>query len=106
MEKQELIVMVNEIEDEHLTLEDLCEVCSIPANVALDFITYEIIHPSRSDQHEQFFSVNELQRVKAALRIQHDLEVNLAGVALILDLLDELQTLRDRASLLERHLLK
>jgi len=33
-------------------------------------------------------------RVRSALRLQHDLGVNLAGIALALDLMEELENLR------------
>ena len=40
------------------------------------------------------FSAIELRRARTAMRLQRDLGVNLAGIALILDLLDEVDTLR------------
>ncbi|MBT9477058.1 MAG: MerR family transcriptional regulator, partial [Polaromonas sp.] len=42
-----------------------------------------------------------LQRARVALRLQTDLDVNLAGAALALELLDELDELRARVQRLE-----
>jgi chaperone modulatory protein CbpM len=42
-----------------------------------------------------------LQRARVALRLQNDLDVNLAGAALALELLDELDELRARVQRLE-----
>jgi len=37
-----------------------------------------------------------LQRARTALRLTHDLELNAPGAALVLDLLDQIDTLRAR----------
>jgi chaperone modulatory protein CbpM len=42
-----------------------------------------------------------VRRVEIALRLQRDLQVNLAGAALALDLLEETQRLRARLQSLE-----
>lgn len=42
-----------------------------------------------------------MQRALVALRLQEDLGVNLAGAALALQLLEELETLRSRLRVLE-----
>ena len=44
--------------------------------------------------------------MKTALRLQHDLEVNLAGVALVLDLLEQLHETEEKLAVLEKHFLK
>jgi chaperone modulatory protein CbpM len=46
--------------------------------------------------------VIHLQRAKTAVHLQRDLDVNLAGVALVLDLLEEMEELRERVKLLDR----
>jgi chaperone modulatory protein CbpM len=43
---------------------------------------------------EWHFSGAALRRARVAVRLERDLELNLAGVALALDLLDELAQLR------------
>jgi chaperone modulatory protein CbpM len=67
-------------------------------------MSYDIIE-SRVGQKEWRFSMNDLRRIKTALRLQRDLEVNLAGVALVLDLLDQLKELETQMSLFEKHFL-
>lgn len=58
------------------------------------------LDPSGDDVSAWRFSGGSLSRVQAAMRLQHDLGVNLSGIALVLELLDELQGLRERLSLL------
>jgi chaperone modulatory protein CbpM len=48
------------------------------------------------EPHRWRFSGTHLRRATVALRLQRDLGVNLAGAALALELLDELDTLRAR----------
>jgi chaperone modulatory protein CbpM len=50
------------------------------------------------------FSIFHLHRFKKARRLQTDLKLNLAGVALSLELLDELQQLREDIQNLEYRL--
>jgi len=40
------------------------------------------------------FTYTEIRRVQTAVRLQRDLRINLPGCALALDLLDELEELR------------
>jgi len=47
------------------------------------------------------FDINALRRLRQAQRLQQDLEINAAGVALALELLDELIVLRTKLHLLE-----
>jgi chaperone modulatory protein CbpM len=45
-----------------------------------------------------------VRRARRALRLQRDLDLNLAGAALALDLLDEVEILRERVRVLEYQL--
>ena len=100
--KQEIMIIANYAKNSLITPEELCEICNITMNVLEEFISYEIIHPRLSSNKQILFELKDLQRIKTALRLQHDLELNLAGVALVLDLLDEIDELRERMKFLER----
>lgn len=102
MKKHEIMIIADYSEKSPLTLSELCEICNISQDVVQEFISWEIVHPKHSGEEELIFELMDLQRVKTALRLQHDLEVNLAGVALVLDLLDELEELREKAKFLEK----
>jgi chaperone modulatory protein CbpM len=106
MAQKEMIVVTSYTETTPLTLTELCEMLHVPVEIIHEFVSFEIIHPQGDFPDEWVFDLQQLQRIKTALRLKHDLEVNLAGIALVLDLLDELDTLRARAEFLEKHLLK
>lgn len=102
MDKNELIIVADyEI---LLTREELCHICRISAAYMNDLLQYEIIHPVYHQQNE-FFDLSQLKRIKRAIRLQRDLELNLAGVALVLDLLEQMEGLRSEINLIEKHYL-
>ncbi len=76
-----------------LTLEDLSRMCAVDQQHIVEYVAEGVIHAvASSDQWH--FSGAALRRTRLALRLERDLEINLAGVALALELLDELQQLR------------
>jgi chaperone modulatory protein CbpM len=81
-------------DDKLLTLADLCRACGVHAEVITDMIEYGIIEPSGDTAGHWQFTGGCLWRVTTVVRLQHDLEVNLAGAALALDLIEEVRELR------------
>ena len=82
------------IEEDSLTLGQLCRACGVHADWVISLVEEGIIEPQGDDMRLWRFSGASLVRARSALRIQHDLGVNLAGIALILDLVEELESLR------------
>jgi chaperone modulatory protein CbpM len=76
-----------------LTLEDLSRMCAVDEQHIVEFVEEGILSVAgmRTEWH---FSGAALRRARVAVRLERDLELNLAGVALALDLLDELAQLR------------
>lgn len=82
------------IEDDSLTLEQLCQACGAQADWVISLVEESIIEPQGNEMHVWRFSGTSLVRVRSALRLHRDLGVNLAGIALALDLMEELENLR------------
>lgn len=85
-----------------LDLPDLCRLCDIPSELIISMVDEGIAEPlghrpTEWRPTEWRFAGPALVRIRIALKLQRDLGVNLAGAALILDLLDELEALRQRA---------
>src|SRR5207237_9211976 len=104
MAKHEIMIIADYSQNSLFTLEELCEICHVSIDTVNELIAYDIVHPKQTRDHQVVFEMIDLQRAKTALRLQHDLEVNFAGVVLVLDLLDELESLRKQAELLQRNL--
>ena len=77
-------------EQEWLALEDFAHACGLPAVAVREFIAEGLLTPARPEQ----FGSEELARVRRIRRLQRDFEANLQSVAVMLDLLDEVQRLR------------
>ena len=85
------------LEDEtRLTLRQLCEACAVRAEYIIDLVEEGFIEPSGMEGSHWCFSGVSVRRVQKAKRLQRDLGVNLAGVALALDLMEEIERLRAR----------
>lgn len=82
--------------EEHteLTLTDFCGACRVQSDTIVALVDEGVLEPTGGDRLQWRFSGSQLRRATAALRLQQDLGINAAGVALALDLLDEIDRLR------------
>ncbi len=81
-----------------IAIDELCRTCNIERSVVVSMLEHGIIASSDGDG----FDISALARVRKAVRFHKDLQVNVQGVAIILDLLDELDAMRARLAALER----
>lgn len=81
-------------EQAELTLAEISRACAVHAECIIELVEEGVIEPAGRDPHHWRFSGAQMRRAGAALRLQHDLGINLAGVALALQLLDEVEELR------------
>jgi chaperone modulatory protein CbpM len=80
----------------NLSLSDLCRACRLPAERIVELVEYGVIEPAgRDPRHWRFHGVS-LRRVRRVQRLERDLGINVAGAALVIELLDELEELRVR----------
>ena len=80
----------------HLTLLELCQACSAEEEHVLAWVFEGVLEPVGEAPQNWRFGGDSLRRARLALRLSRDLEVNPPGVALALDLLDEIATLKAR----------
>lgn len=85
-----------------LSLADLCRACRLPAERVLEFVEEGIVEPVGQDSAQWRFQSVSIKRVRCALHLERDLGVNTAGAALALDLLEELERMRERLRRLDR----
>lgn len=83
-----------------LTLSELGRACSVHAELIIALVDEGVIVPTGGEPHRWRFSGTHLRRATVALRLQRDLGINLAGAALALQLLDEVETLQARLRVL------
>ena len=81
-------------EEIHLTLIELCRVCHVPEEKVVGWVGEGVLEPIGASPPLWKFAGPALRRTRVAARLTRDLEVNTPGVALALDLLDEIESLR------------
>ena len=84
------------------TLGELSRACGKPSEWILALVEEGVIEPVGTEQTHWHVAGYCLRRVRIVERLQTDLGINLAGVALALELLEEVEELRSRIAVLER----
>jgi chaperone modulatory protein CbpM len=87
-----------------LTLHEFCQSAGLPQTVLLAIVEHGIVEPSGPTPEQWLFDISTLAIAKRAFRLQTDLQIEWTGVALALQLLDELEHLRAENSHLRRRL--
>ena len=103
MESEKMLPQTSAIileEQTELTLADVCRACAVRAEFIVELVDEGVLAPQGREPHRWRFSGIHLRRATVALRLQRDLGINLAGAALALQLLDEVEALRARLRLI------
>jgi len=77
-----------------LTVKDLSRICGVDERHIVEFVEEGVLTVVEVTAAEWHFAGAALRRARLALRLERDLEINLAGVALALELMEELERLR------------
>lgn len=81
-------------EPEQCTLEHLAAWTGVPPGRLQHYVEYGLIEPTQHAGSQPLFDVACMARLQRIERLRRDLGVNLAGVAVILELLDRLTALQ------------
>jgi chaperone modulatory protein CbpM len=76
------------------SLGELCRCCGVNAEMVIEMVDEGLLEPTGASPEQWRFHGPALWRVRTALRLTQDLRVNLAGAALAVELMDELEELR------------
>ncbi len=81
-------------EDVELSLAELCRACDADSELVVQLVEQGLIEPRGSAPQAWVFAGASLRRTRVAVRLIRDLELNLPGAALAVDLLDEIARLQ------------
>jgi chaperone modulatory protein CbpM len=84
------------------TLHELCISCDVNPDWVAGLVDQGAIEVVGQTRQEWQFTVLSSLRVAKAKRLERDLGLNLPGIALVLDLLDELDDMRAHVRLLRK----
>ena len=79
-----------------LTLAELTRACAVHAELIVELVEEGVLAPIGREPEQWRFTGAHLRRARVAAHLLRDLGVNLAGAALALQLLDEIEALRAR----------
>ena len=88
-----------------LTLDEVCRACATHAEMITRMVEEGLLEPRGGEPATWRFPGTTLRRIQITVRLQRDLQIDLAGVALAVDLLDEIHELRARVRTLESQIL-
>lgn len=83
-------------EENYLTLVELCAASRAAEAHVIAWVLEGVLEPAGESPQDWRFSGPALRRTRLAASLARDLEINPAGVALALDLLDEIAALKAR----------
>jgi chaperone modulatory protein CbpM len=83
-------------EDLELTTLELCRACRTSEEQIEVWVFEGVLQPRGESRESWRFGGDSLARMRTAMRLMRDLELNTSGVALALDLLDRIAELESR----------
>lgn len=85
-----------------LSLVELAEAIATDQTVIIEMVEHQLFIPEGDSPHNWQFDSFCLRRAKIALSFYHDLDINLAGISLALDLLDQIEQLEGEVTMLRK----
>lgn len=107
MTPKDQIITIDVIEPQAtFSLREICERGHCHAEFVIKLVSYGIIAPleETADIPEWSFDLGALARLRKAQRLQRDFRMNLPGLAMSLELLDEVESMRREVDRLNRQL--
>jgi chaperone modulatory protein CbpM len=96
-EKSSLVISSEIIDSSAMyTLEELCRFCNVKAEWIVELVEHGVVEPVGQTRPDWKFASFSVVRVAKAKRLGRDLDLSPSGLALVLELLDEMDKLRSR----------
>jgi DNA-binding transcriptional MerR regulator len=88
------MIVLSRQDPRRLTLEELAHAAGLHPDLVASFVDFGLLEPVGRDGPRLLFDMDAVLRVRAIQRLRRDLGVNLAGVAVILDLTERLRAMQ------------
>jgi len=86
------------------SFEELCDVTELSSHIIIEIVEYGIVEPEGGDPENWKFSAEMVALAKKACRLHRDLGIDWQGIALTINLLEELEQVRAENHQLRRRL--
>ncbi len=87
-------------QETELQVSELCRICGVSRELLIEWVQEGVVEPRGEAQWR--FPARQLRRIRRARRLQHDLELESHTLPLVLDLLEEVERLRNEVRVLRR----
>jgi len=95
---------MNDTKQHQMRFDELCRVAELPEQYVVEIVEHGIVEPYGQTPEQWVFTTHMVVQAKKAVRLHQDLNIDWAGIALAIRLLDEIEQLRDENSLLKQRL--
>jgi chaperone modulatory protein CbpM len=103
MSKDNILIGLLIEETTTVSFTEVCHKYNIPKELLIEMIEQGLF-PNQPTQIEQIaLDQKALRRIEAAFRLHRDLGINLSGVALAIELLEEIEKMRAELNILRKH---
>lgn len=99
-----MLIIADYQTDSTLSFDEVCEACRINEEFIRQLVAFNVIPEKFSYTVQETYDLATVKKIKTALRLQRDLEINMAGIALVLDLLQEINDLKAQVKINEKYL--
>ncbi|KTD31226.1 putative chaperone-modulator protein CbpM [Legionella moravica] len=86
------------------TFIEVCHKYHIPEELLTEMIEYGFFPNQPTDPKRIAIDEKALRRIESAFRLHRDLEINLPGVTLALELLEKIEKMQSELDILRKHL--
>ncbi|WP_296188210.1 chaperone modulator CbpM [Pseudomonas sp. UBA1879] len=87
-----------------IDMKEFCQVVDVPVAYVIEIVEHGIVEPQGHKPDDWLFDTYSLSIAKRAAKLHHDLAMEWDGVALALNLLDELEQVRAENRMLKQRL--
>jgi DNA-binding transcriptional MerR regulator len=94
MAEQTQALTIWRIEHSLLTIDDLANAAGLQPELVDVLVRYQLVQPMTNMGACPLFSSSSVERLGRIFRVRHDLGVNLAGVGVILELMERIELLQ------------
>ena len=86
-----------------LSVEELARAAGVQAGTVEVFVRYRLIEASTNPGSDQLFPTSVVDRLRRIVHLRQELGVNLAGVAVILEMAEHMEALQKELEVLRGH---
>lgn len=87
-----------------LSLNELCERCGLQRALVVELVELGLVTPETVTPDRWQFQLSAVPTLYQAVRLRRELDLDWQGVAVAMDLLEQIQALRQQVNSLERQL--